>query len=60
MRRLAERQPVDLVLCGRQAIDGETGQVAPGLVARLGFSLVAYVTGIRQLDPETGEMMVER
>ncbi len=30
VRRLAAETPVDLILCGRQAIDGETGQVGPG------------------------------
>ncbi len=60
VRRLAAETPVDLVLCGRQAIDGETGQVGPGLAARLGLPLVAYVAGLRHLDPDRRELVVER
>ncbi|HUS46979.1 MAG TPA: electron transfer flavoprotein subunit beta/FixA family protein [Phycisphaerae bacterium] len=35
--------PPDLVLCGRQAIDGDTAQVGPQLAEKLGFNLVTYV-----------------
>ncbi len=33
----------DLVLCGRQAIDGDTAQVGPQLAEKLGFTLVTYL-----------------
>ncbi|MDO5553605.1 MAG: FAD-binding protein [Planctomycetia bacterium] len=33
----------DLVLCGRQSIDGDTAQVGPSLAATLGYSLVPYI-----------------
>lgn len=29
------REGVDLILCGKQAIDGDTAQVGPGIAARL-------------------------
>jgi len=38
--------PVDLVLCGKQAIDGDTAQVGPGLAVRLG---IPYVTCVGEL-----------
>lgn len=34
---------VDLVLCGRQAIDGDTAQVGPQLAEKLGIPQVTYV-----------------
>lgn len=39
---LVKIQP-DLVLCGRQSTDGDTGQIGPALATRLGFSFVANV-----------------
>ena len=33
----------DLVLCGRQAIDGDTAQVGPQLAEKLGLTQVSYV-----------------
>jgi electron transfer flavoprotein beta subunit len=35
----------DLVICGKQAIDGDTAQVGPGLAYRLGLPHVAFVKG---------------
>ncbi|AKI97642.1 electron transfer flavoprotein subunit beta/FixA family protein [Kosmotoga pacifica] len=43
---------VDLVFTGKQAVDGDTGQVGPGLATRLGYSLIAYVTKIEEVTPE--------
>jgi len=40
--------PFDLVLCGKQAIDGDTAQVGPGLAAHLGWPQVTYVTRIER------------
>jgi len=37
---------VDLVLCGKQAVDGDTAQVGPGLAAHLGWPQVAYVRAV--------------
>ena len=43
--------PFDLILCGKQAVDGDTAQVGPGLAAHLGLPQVTYVTGI-ELRPQ--------
>jgi len=32
----------DLILCGKQAIDGDTGQVGPGLAERLGIPQITF------------------
>lgn len=37
---------VDLVLCGKQAVDGDTAQVGPGIAAHLGWMQATYVTAI--------------
>jgi electron transfer flavoprotein beta subunit len=40
----------DLVLCGKQAIDGDTAQVGPGIAAHLGLPQMTYVRRIREID----------
>lgn len=39
----------DIVLCGQQAIDGDTAQVGPGISVNLGIPQVAYVSEILKL-----------
>ncbi len=39
----------DLVICGKQSIDGDTGQVSPQLAQTLGFSFVSYVDNIEDI-----------
>jgi electron transfer flavoprotein beta subunit len=43
----------DLVLCGRQAIDGDTAQVGPQLAEKLGFTLITYVEELSELRERT-------
>ncbi|MEW8979193.1 MAG: electron transfer flavoprotein subunit beta/FixA family protein [Symbiobacterium sp.] len=38
--------PVDLVIAGKQTIDGDTGQVGPGIACRLGLEQLTYVERI--------------
>lgn len=41
-----KRLEPQLVVCGRQSVDGDTGQVGPSLAVRLGYSLVTNVMQI--------------
>lgn len=41
--------PLDLVLCGRQAIDGDTAQTGPQTAQKLGLPQVAYVEDVRDV-----------
>jgi electron transfer flavoprotein alpha/beta subunit len=50
----------DVILCGKQAIDGDTGQVGPGIARQLNISQLTYVFKIRQLDPQARTVAVER
>lgn len=49
---------LDLVICGKQAIDGDTAQVGPGVAENLGIPFVAYVRKVLELGG--GKMKVER
>ena len=42
----------DLILCGRQAIDGDTAQVGPQLAEKLHLPQIAYVEQVIELTPE--------
>ena len=48
----------DIVICGRQTIDGDTGQVGPELAEMLGIPFIAYVSQIE--DIAEGHMRVKR
>ncbi len=48
----------DLILCGKQAIDGDTAQVGPGLAGRLKLPYVTCVQKVRGI--EAGKIQVER
>jgi len=45
--------PADLVICGKQAVDGDTAQVGPALAEHLQLPLLPYVRRIRTI--ETGD-----
>jgi electron transfer flavoprotein beta subunit len=60
IRKLGEDEPVDLVLCGKQAIDGDTAQVGPGIAQRLGCSQLTYVVGVDDVSVEPGRVRVQR
>jgi electron transfer flavoprotein beta subunit len=48
----------DLILCGKQAIDGDTAQVGPGLATRLG---IPYLTCVQKVREENDKgLIVER
>jgi electron transfer flavoprotein beta subunit len=42
----------DLIICGKQAIDGDTAQVGPGLAGQLDIPQIAYVRKIEHIDEE--------
>ncbi len=48
----------DIVICGRQATDGDTGQVAPQLAEQLGLPFLSYVSRIE--DISDGRLTAQR
>ena len=43
----------DIVLCGRQAIDGDTAQVGPQLAEKLGIPQITYIEELLSLEKRT-------
>src|SRR5512135_806121 len=52
--------PVDLVICGKQTIDGDTAQVGPGIAVRLGLNQLTLVDQIVEVNLETRAITVRR
>lgn len=48
----------DVILCGKQAIDGDTAQVGPGIAVHLGLPQITYVRKIEAI--EKGVLRAER
>ncbi|RUM47531.1 MAG: electron transfer flavoprotein subunit beta [Desulfocapsa sp.] len=48
----------DLILCGKQAIDGDTAQVGPGLAIQLGIPFLTCIQKVREANGK--ELVMER
>jgi electron transfer flavoprotein beta subunit len=49
VRQIGAAKPVDMVLCGRQAIDGDTAQVPPQTAEKLGWPQVTYIEKVEEI-----------
>jgi electron transfer flavoprotein beta subunit len=58
--KIASGEPIDLVICGKQAIDGDTAQTGPGVATRLGYSQFTYVAEIIAVDTAKKTIKVRR
>lgn len=52
-----ENFPYDLIVCGRQAIDGDTAQVGPEIAEHLGIPNISYAASV---DIEDDTVLVKR
>ncbi|MDR0815483.1 MAG: electron transfer flavoprotein subunit beta/FixA family protein [Bacteroidales bacterium] len=43
----------DLIICGRQAIDGDTAQVGPQVAEKLGIPQITYAEEVQKIDGKT-------
>ncbi|HEY0837373.1 MAG TPA: electron transfer flavoprotein subunit beta/FixA family protein [Azospirillum sp.] len=60
IRKLSQEEPVDIVFCGKQTVDGDTAQVGPGICTRLGLQQLTYISKIESFDLEKREITVHR
>jgi electron transfer flavoprotein beta subunit len=58
LSRAAKKIGFDLIICGKQAIDGDTAQVGPEMAEFLYIPHVSYVRRIEKIEPS--EMIIER
>ncbi len=57
LEALMATAPLDLVVCGRQASDGDTAQIGPQVAEHLGWPQVTYAERLEMAD---GELLVWR
>lgn len=50
----------DIIIGGRQAIDGDTAQVGPQVAEKLGLTQVTYAEEILSLDPAAKKVVIKR
>lgn len=60
IKRLAEKEELAMVICGKQTIDGDTAQVGPGIATRLGYAQLTLVDFIEHVDIEARKVRVRR
>jgi electron transfer flavoprotein beta subunit len=58
--KIGAQIPVDLILCGKQAIDGDTAQTGPGIATRMKITQLTYVTRVQWVNPVKQEIQVVR
>lgn len=49
---------IDVIICGKQTLDGDTGQVGPGIAERLKMPFIAYISKIEEI--KDGYIRVQR
>ena len=50
----------DIIICGRQAIDGDTAQVGPQVAEKLGLTQITYTEEIISLDKDAKKIVAKR
>ncbi len=60
IEKIGKTEAVDLVLTGKHAIDGDTGQVGPGIARRMDIPPVTNIINIEKADPQVRKMILRR
>lgn len=60
IHKIAKQKPVDLIICGKMTIDGDTGQVGPGIARRLDIPPLTSVIKVVEINREEGYVIVHR
>lgn len=60
LTKIAQIKPIDLIICGKMTIDGDTGQVGPGIARRLDIPPLTSVNKVVEINKDEGMMIVHR
>ena len=60
LEKISKTNPVDLVICGKMTIDGDTGQVGPGIARRLDIPPLTSVNKVAEINKDEGYAIVHR
>lgn len=58
--KIGKTRPVDIIICGKQTIDGDTAQVGPGIAQRMDISQLTLVNEVLSVDEEKRTIKVKR
>ncbi len=58
--KIAKEKPIDIIICGKHAIDGDTGQVGPGIARRLDIPPITNVIEIVEINSKEKKIIVKR
>jgi electron transfer flavoprotein beta subunit len=60
LEKIGRINPIDLIICGKMTIDGDTGQVGPGIARRLDIPPLTNVKKITEVNKEEGYAIIHR
>lgn len=60
IKKIHSDDPVDMVFCGKQTIDGDTAQVGPGVARRLDMQQLTYVAKVEKVDLDSRHIVAHR
>jgi len=60
LHKIARIKPIDLVICGKMTIDGDTGQVGPGIARRLDIPPLTSVNKVVEINKEESYITIHR
>lgn len=60
LERINKDLPVDMVICGKHAIDGDTGQVGPGIARRMDIPPVTSVIEVSEINEKEKTVLIKR
>ncbi|UII57173.1 electron transfer flavoprotein subunit beta/FixA family protein [Cytobacillus spongiae] len=60
LEKISKELPIDLVICGKHAIDGDTGQVGPGIARRLDIPPVTNVIEVAEINDQERTILIKR
>lgn len=60
LEKIAKTKPIDLIICGKMSIDGDTGQVGPGIARRLDIPPLTSVNKVVEINQVEGYAIVHR
>jgi electron transfer flavoprotein beta subunit len=60
LEKIAKTKPIDLIICGKMTIDGDTGQVGPGIARRLDIPPLTNVKKVVEINKQEGYAIVHR
>ncbi len=60
LERINKELQVDMVICGKHAIDGDTGQVGPGIARRMDIPPVTNVIEVSEVNLKENTVLIKR